>query len=51
MTGIPKISVPQERVDVEHLGGTSPSRGFTVLGDLVPRDESKLKPSTRISRK
>jgi hypothetical protein len=51
MTGIPEISVPQERVDVEHLGGMSPSWGPTVLGDPVPRDKSKLRLSTRILRK
>jgi hypothetical protein len=27
MVGIPEISIPQERVDVEYLGGTSSSRG------------------------
>jgi hypothetical protein len=51
MVGIPEISVPQERVDVGHPGGTSSSWGPTVLGSLVPRDRSKLRPSTRISRK
>jgi hypothetical protein len=42
MTGIPKISVPQERVDVELPGGTSPSWRPTVLGELVPRDDREL---------
>jgi hypothetical protein len=51
LTGIPEISDPQERVDVEHLGGMSPSWGPTVLGVPVPREESELRPSTRISRK
>jgi hypothetical protein len=51
MAGIPKISVPQERVDVEHLGGMSSSRGSTVLENPVTRDGSELRPSTWISRK
>jgi hypothetical protein len=51
MAGVPKISVPQERVDVEHPRGTSSSRGSTVLENLVPRDRSKPRPSARISRK
>jgi hypothetical protein len=51
MVGAPKISVPQERVDVEHPGGTSSSWGSTVLESQVPRDGSELRPSTRISRK
>jgi hypothetical protein len=51
MVGIPKISVPQERVDVGHPGGMSSSQGPTVLGNLVPRDESEPRSSTRISRK
>jgi hypothetical protein len=51
MAGIPKISVPQERVDVVHPGGMSSSWGPTVLGNPVPRDGSELRPSTRILRK
>jgi hypothetical protein len=51
MMGIPKILDPQERIDVGHLGGTSSSWGPTVLWDLVPGDESKLRPSARILRK
>jgi hypothetical protein len=51
MADIPKISVPQERVDVGHSGGMSASRGPTVLGNPAPRDGSKLRPSARISRK
>jgi hypothetical protein len=51
MAGIPEISVPQERVNVEHPGGMSSSRGPTVLENLVPRDGSKPRPSTRILRK
>jgi hypothetical protein len=51
MTGVPEISVPQERVDVEHPGGMSSSRGPTVLENLVPRDGSEPRPSARISRK
>jgi hypothetical protein len=51
MTGIPEISVPQERVDMEHPGGTSSSLGPTVLGDPVPRDKSEWRPSARILRK
>jgi hypothetical protein len=41
MTDVPEISIPQERVEVRP----------TVLGDLVPRDESKPRPSARILRK
>jgi hypothetical protein len=54
MAGIPKIAVPQERVDVGHPGGTSSSRGggvSTVLRNLVPSDRSELRPSARILRK
>jgi hypothetical protein len=51
MAGVPEISVPQERVDVKHLGGTSSSWGSTVLGNLIPRDGSEPRPSARISRK
>jgi hypothetical protein len=51
MAGIPEISVPQETVDVEHPGGTSSSQKSTVLGNPVPRDGSKWRPSTRILRK
>jgi hypothetical protein len=49
--GIPEISVPQERVDVEHLGETSSSQGSTVLENPVPRNRSELRPSTRILKK
>jgi hypothetical protein len=51
MVSIPKISVPWERVDEEHPGGTSSSQGSTVLGNLVPRNGSKPRPSAKISRK
>jgi hypothetical protein len=51
MAGIPKILVPQERVDVEHPEGMSSSQGSTVLGIQVPRDRSKPRPSAGISRK
>jgi hypothetical protein len=50
MAGVPKISVPQKRVDVGHLGGTSSPQGPTVLGNPVLRDGSKPRPSARISR-
>jgi hypothetical protein len=40
MAGIPDISVPQEKVDVEHPGGMYSSQGSTVLGNPVPRDGS-----------
>jgi hypothetical protein len=49
MMGFPEILVPQERVEVELPGRTSPSQGPTVLGDPVPRDKSEL--SARILRK
>jgi hypothetical protein len=48
MAGIPDISVPQETVDMEHLGRTCSSQGSIVLGNSVPRDGSELRPSTRI---
>jgi hypothetical protein len=51
MVGVPEISVPQEKVDVGHLRGTSSSLGPTVLGNPVPRDGSEPRPSTRILRK
>jgi hypothetical protein len=51
MAGVLEISVPQERVDVGHPGGTSSSRGSGVLGNPVPRDGSEPRPSARISRK
>jgi hypothetical protein len=51
MTGVPEITVPQKRVVVEHPGRTSSSQGSTVLGNLVPRDGSKLRPSASILRK
>jgi hypothetical protein len=55
MVGVPEISVPQER---EREGCEAP-RGnvFTtgspqsLVGNLVPWDESELRSSTRISRK
>jgi hypothetical protein len=51
MTGIPEISVPQERVDVEHPGGTSSSWRPIVLGNPVSRDGSEPRPNARISGK
>jgi hypothetical protein len=51
MVGVPKISVPQERVGVQHPGGMSSSLESTVLGNPVPRDGNEPRPSTRISRK
>jgi hypothetical protein len=51
MAGVPKISVPQERVDVEHLGEMSSSQEPTVLKNPVPRDGSKPRPRARISKK
>jgi hypothetical protein len=51
MAGVPEISVSQERVDVGHLGGTSSSRGSTVLENPARRAGSEPRPSTRISRK
>jgi hypothetical protein len=51
MAGVPEISIPQERIDVEYLGGKSSSPRTTALGNLVPRDGSEPRPSTRFSRK
>jgi hypothetical protein len=48
IAGVPEISVPQERVDVGHPGGMSSSQGSTVLWNLVPKDQSEPRLSTRI---
>jgi hypothetical protein len=54
MAGIPEISGPQEREkygtprgNVFTMGGVSQS----LVGNPVPRDKSKLQPSTGFSRK
>jgi hypothetical protein len=41
----------KKKKDVEHPGGTFSSQGSTVLGNPVPRDRSKPRPSNRILRK
>jgi hypothetical protein len=54
MMGIPEISGPQERKremwstqrECLHHGGPQ-----SLVGNTVPRDRSKLRPSARISRK
>jgi hypothetical protein len=54
MAGIPEISGPQERErDMKHLEGTSSPQGGpqSLVGNPVPRDESELRPSTRVLRK
>jgi hypothetical protein len=51
MAGVPEILVPQDRVDVEHPGGTFSSQGPTVLENLVPGDGSEPRLSTRILTK
>jgi hypothetical protein len=54
MVGVPEISGPQEKEremwhtqrECLHHGGPQ-----SLVGNPVPRDESELKPSTRISKK
>jgi hypothetical protein len=55
MVGVPKISGPQERE--RERCGVPRGNVFTtgdpqsLVGNPVPRDESELRPSARISRK
>jgi hypothetical protein len=53
MVVVPKISGPQERErDVEYPEGMSSPQGLqSIVGNPVPRDRSKPRPSATISRK